>query len=97
MNTRTRIDSVRLAVAGLATAAAAIAVPAAVSAAPGDAAEQDPANSAIAEVFCEPEGSILRPTSVCSVYDPETELSTNPYTEDGQSPGILGLGVLGIF
>ena len=39
---------------------------------------------------------LLQPTSTCAVYDPATETSTNPYTPNGDSPGILGLGFLGL-
>ena len=37
-------------------------------------------------------GTPLAPTLQCAVYDPATETYFNPYTEDGSSPGLLGLG-----
>lgn len=55
------------------------------------ASPADPTDAVLCEGL-----SIFQPTSICSVYDPETETSTNPYTEDGDSPGILDLGLLGL-
>ena len=66
------------------------------AAGPAAAQEQDPLNEAKSGLLCKPGGSLLRPTTVCSIYDPRTETSTNPYTEDGDSPGLLGLGLLGL-
>ena len=37
-------------------------------------------------------GTPLAPTLQCAVYDPATETYFNPYTADGSSPGLLGLG-----
>ncbi|HZN13637.1 MAG TPA: hypothetical protein VFB78_05170 [Acidimicrobiales bacterium] len=39
-------------------------------------------------------GTPLAPTLQCAIYDPATETYYNPYTADGSSPGILGLGSL---
>ena len=47
-------------------------------------------------VICEPEGSVLRPTGFCEVPGEVEGTSVNPYTEDGKSPGILGLKIGGI-
>ena len=47
-------------------------------------------------VICEPEGSVLRPTGFCEVPGEVEDTSVNPYTEDGKSPGILGLKIGGI-
>jgi hypothetical protein len=46
----------------------------------------------LAPILCA--GTPLAPTLQCAIYDPETETYFNPYTEDGSSPGILGLGSL---
>ena len=37
-------------------------------------------------------GTPLAPTLQCAIYDPATETYLNPYTPDGSSPGLLGLG-----
>lgn len=46
------------------------------------------------KVVCEPEDGILRPTALCEVTGPSGDEGdrVNPYTEDGTSPGLLGLG-----
>lgn len=81
--------------AGIATIALAAAlVPGAASA--QGSPQQDPLNEAKSMLLCKPQGSILRPTQVCSVYDPASETYHNPYTANGDSPGVFGLGVLGL-
>lgn len=51
-------------------------------------------NLGLAPLLCA--GTPLAPTLQCAIYDPATETYFNPYTEDGESPGIFGLGVLGL-
>ena len=46
----------------------------------------------LAPILCE--GTPLAPTLQCAIYDPNTETYFNPYTEDGSSPGLLGLDSL---
>ena len=52
----------------------------------------------LAGVVCEgPLGTIFAPTLQCAHYNPANSTYFNPYTEDGSSPGILGLGsILGL-
>jgi hypothetical protein len=46
----------------------------------------------LAPLVCEGPVKILQPTTQCAIYKPKNETYHNPYTEDGESPGILGFG-----
>jgi hypothetical protein len=46
----------------------------------------------LAGIVCEGPVKILQPTTQCAHYNPNGSTYHNPYTKDGSSPGILGLG-----
>ena len=75
---------------GLGTVAAGSAAPA--DAHPLEATRGIIQTLGLAPLLCA--GTPLAPTVQCAIYDPVTETYSNPYTEDGSSPGLIGWGSL---